>query len=417
MISFLSLKSLASRKFISFLSILSIALSLSLFLMVEKLRKGVEDGFTNTISNADLIVGSRSGPLQLLLYTVFHMGSPTNNIRFSSYEEIKKNPIIDWTIPISLGDSYKGHRVVATDENFFKHYQFHGDRNVEMDKGQWASGIFDVVLGSQVAKKLNHKMGDKLVLSHGISEKAVLEHDDSPFEVTGILKPTGTPLDKSVFISLYGMEAIHVGWESGAPNYEDTTDKSKLTRDDLKVEQLTSFILKTKNRFALLHLNRFIGAFEKEPLMGIIPAVTLTELWGLLDQLEKAFLAISFFVVLIGFLSVLISLYMSLNERQREMAILRSIGVSPLKITTLLIVEATFLSIIGCLLGFALQYIFLGIVNPILEANYSVFIPMTKPSAREFVVVGLFILLGPLSGLIPALKAYKTSLHNGLLVK
>ena len=124
MISFLSYKSLASRKFISFLCVLSIALSLSLFLMVEKLRNGVEEGFTNTISNADLIVGSRSGPLQLLLYTVFHMGSPTNNIRYSSYEEIKSNPTVAWTIPISLGDSYKGHRVVATDENFFKHYQF-----------------------------------------------------------------------------------------------------------------------------------------------------------------------------------------------------------------------------------------------------------------------------------------------------
>lgn len=416
MIRFLSIKSLKSRKFISFLCVLSIALSLSLFLLVEKLRNGVEDGFTNTISNADLIVGARSGPLQLLLYTVFHMGSPTNNIRYSSYKEFSEIPIVDWTIPISLGDSYKGHRVVATDINFFKHYQFHGDKKVEMKEGKWAEGVFDVVLGSLVAKKLNHKLDDQVVLSHGISDAAVLEHDKSPFKVVGIMKPTGTPLDKSVFISLHGMEAIHVGWESGAPS-DDEIDYSALTKDKLEVGQLTSFILRSKNRIALLGLRRQISLYEGEPLMGIIPAMTLTELWSLLDQLEKAFLGISFFVVIIGFLSVLISLYMSLNERQREMAILRSVGVSASKITGLLIAEATFLSIIGCLMGFLFQYVFLWILNPILESQYSVFIPVAAPTLREGIVILFFMGLGPISGLIPAIKAYKTSLHNGLLIK
>jgi putative ABC transport system permease protein len=416
MIRFLSIKSLRSRKFISFLCVLSIALSLSLFLLVEKMRSGIEEGFTNTISNADLIVGARSGPLQLLLYTVFHLGSPTNNIRYSSYQEFSKIPIVDWTIPISLGDSYKGHRVVATDNSFFKHYQFHGDRNIEMDDGKWSDGVFDVVLGALVARKLNHKLGDQVILSHGISESAVLEHDKSPFKVVGIMKSTGTPLDKSIFISLHGMEAVHVGWESGVPDDEEI-DYSELTKDKLKITQITSFILRSKNRIALLGLRRQISLFEGEPLMAIIPALTLTELWSLLDQLEKAFLGISFFVVLIGFLSVLISLYMSLNERQREMAILRSIGVSASKITGLLITEATFLSVIGCLTGFLFQYIFLWVLNPILESNYSIFIPINAPTLRDAIVILFFMGLGPISGLIPAIKAYKTSLHNGLLIR
>ena len=219
MLRFLSLKSFRNRKLISFLCIFSIALSLSLFLIVEKLRKGIEDGFTNSISNADLIVGARSGYLQLLMYSIFHMGEPTNNITIDTYKKIKSHPAVDWTIPISLGDSYRGYRVVATDDNFYRHYQFYGDKNLEILTGEWRTNTFDVILGSQVAAKFNHQLGDSIILAHGISAKAMLKHKKTPFKVIGVLKPTGTPVDKSLYISLKGMEALHVGWENGAPSF------------------------------------------------------------------------------------------------------------------------------------------------------------------------------------------------------
>lgn len=414
MISFLSLKSLASRKFISFLCILSISLSLSLFLIVEKLRDGVQDGFTNTISQADLIVGARSGPTQLLLYTVFHMGSPTNNILYSSYETIKNHPTVAWTIPISLGDSYQGYRVVGTTAEFLEHYRFYGDKQVELAQGQWKNTVFDVVLGSTVARELRHKLGDEVILSHGIQEDALMDHDNAPFKVGGILKQTGTPIDKSVFISLYGMEAIHLGWENGVPSYGEETDVDGITKEQLKTEQITSFILRTKNRIALLGLQRFIMDFKPEALSAIIPAMTLTELWGMLDQLENAFVGISFFVIVIGFLSILIALYMSLNERQQEMAILRSVGVSARQIVGLLLSEAFFLSLMGGIFGFVLQYGILIVIGPIVEAKFGLNIPISNPTTFELYVVGLFIVLGTLSGLIPALKAYRSSLHQGL---
>lgn len=414
MISFLSLKSLASRKFITFLCILSISLSLSLFLIVEKLKDGVQDGFTNTISQADLIVGARSGPTQLLLYTVFHMGSPTNNILYSSYEKIKNHPTVAWTIPISLGDSYQGFRVVGTDKNFLEHYRFYGDKKVELQHGKWKNSVFGVVLGSMVAYKLNHSVGDEIILSHGIQEDSVMDHDNAPFEVSGILKPTGTPIDKSVFISLYGMEAIHVGWENGVPHYGEEEDLSEITKEQLKTEQLTSFILRTKNRIALLGLQRYIMDFKPEALSAIIPAMTLTELWGMLDQLENAFVGISFFVILIGFLSILIALYMSLNERSQEMAILRSVGVSARQIVGLLLSEAFFLSLTGGIFGFVLQYLILGAMGPFIEERFGLSIPISNPTSFELIVVGGFITLGTLSGLIPALKAYRSSLYNGL---
>lgn len=416
MLNFLVLKSFRNRKFISFLCILSIALSLSLFLMVEKLRNGVEQSFTNSISNADLIVGARSGSLELLLYSIFHMGSATNNITIETYDKIKGHPAVAWTIPISLGDSYKGYRVVATDKNFFNHYQFYGDRHIEMNQGVWSNDVFDVVLGSQVAKSLSHKLGDSLVLSHGVSESSILDHERTPFKVKGILKPTGTPIDKSLYITLHGMEAIHVGWESGAPSYEEI-DQSRFNKENLKTTQITSFVLRTKNRIALLGLKHYISKYEGEALSGIIPAVVLTQLWGLLDQLEKAFLGISLFVIIIGFLTILISLYMSLNERKREMAILRSLGVSAKEITFLLFTEAFILSFIGVTLGFLVQYLLLFIFGPILEDLYGFYLVISKPTVRELIISLCFIGFGCFFGLVPALKAYRTSLNNGLIVK
>ena len=124
MINFLTFKSIKNRKFTSFLCVLSIALSVTLFLGIERIRNGARDGFTNTISKTDLIVGAKGGPLQLLLYTVFHIGGAVNNIKISTYNDIKANPQVEWTIPISLGDAYRGFRVVGTDENFYEHYRF-----------------------------------------------------------------------------------------------------------------------------------------------------------------------------------------------------------------------------------------------------------------------------------------------------
>ena len=164
MITYLNWKSVQNRKLTSLLCVASIALSVALLLGVERIKNGARDGFTNTISQTDLIVGAKGGPLQLVLYTVFRIGSPTNNIRFSSYTKIKNLPEVDWTIPISLGDAYRGYRVVGTDENFFKHYRYRRNQKIKVLNGKIPIGIFDVVLGYEVAQKFQHKPSDSIIL-------------------------------------------------------------------------------------------------------------------------------------------------------------------------------------------------------------------------------------------------------------
>jgi len=416
MIHFLTFKSLANRKFTSLLCVLSIALSVTLFLGIERIRTGARDGFTNTISKTDLIVGAKGGSLQLLLYTVFHIGSAVNNIRMSTYEEIKSSPLVEWSIPISLGDSYKGYRVVATDENFFKHYRFRGDQSVAFEDGVAPTDTFDVVLGSEVAKKLGHKVGDPIVLTHGLASEAILSHGKTPFKIVGIMQQTMTPIDTGVYINLYGMEAMHFGWESGVPSDEEI-DPARFKKENIQINQITSFMMKLKSRIAILKMRRMIDTYEKEPVMGIIPALSLSEMWQTIGYVEQILFLVSLCVLLVGILSILISLYTSINERRREMAILRSLGARTYHIFVLLMYESLLLVISGCLIGVGFLYGLLYFVRPWLESNFSVYMEISSLSTSEWKFLAGIILAGFIAGLIPAIKAYRNSLQDGLTIK
>ncbi len=254
----LALKSLKNRQTSTLLTILSISLSVTLLLAVERTKRAAEEGFIQAVSQVDLLVGGRTGPLNLILYLVFNMGSASNNISWESYQEIKNLPEVDWTIPYSLGDGHRGFRVVATDENFYKHYRFRGNQKVELLEGQPALDVWDVVLGSDVYKKLKYKLGDSVVIAHGVTRgEGLLFHDDKPFRVVGVLKPTGTALDQSLYISLYGMEAIHIDWKYSEAN---NTTQSKvaispfdLKKENIKIGPITSFFLRTKSRIETSH--------------------------------------------------------------------------------------------------------------------------------------------------------------------
>nr|MBC8284953.1 ABC transporter permease [Nitrospinota bacterium] len=403
MVSYLTWKSIQNRKLTSLLCVASIALSVALLLGVERMKNGARDGFTNTISQTDLIVGAKGGTLQLVLYTVFRIGSPTNNIRYSSYNEIKNFPEVAWTIPISLGDAYRGYRVVGTDENLFNHYRFRGDQKIEIFDGKIPAGIFDVVLGYEVAQKFQHKTSDSIILSHGISEKSFMQHSGTPFKVVGILKPTATPIDRSIFITLEGMEAMHFGWENGVPVKNSGVTLEKLKKENIHIGQITSFLLKTKNRIQTLKLQRKIDSFPKDPLMAVIPGLALHQLWRNLSYVENILYLISLCVLAVGLISVIVSLYTSLNERRREIAIFRALGAGAGKVLSLLLFESSLIVLAGILIGTMILYLCLFIVRPYLESNFSLYLPIEFLSSTELIYLGSILLGGVTAGFIPAI--------------
>lgn len=415
----LALKSLKNRAFATILTVISIALSVALLLSVERAKRAAEEGFTQTISKTDLIVGARSGSLQLLLYSVFNMGTATNNVSWESYQDLKKNPAIDWTIPYSLGDSHRGFRVVGTDENFFTHYHYRGNHGVELEEGHGLQGLWDVVIGSDVQRKLNYRLGDKIIISHGVTRgEAILKHDDKPFEVVGVMKQTGTPLDRAVYISLEGMEALHIDWQNGAmPTADKVIPASKIKKEDLKIHAITAFFVGAKSRLDVLKMQRQINEYKDEPLMAIIPGVALSELWGGLSYAENVLRIVSWMVVLVGFMAMLIALTTTLNERRREMAILRAIGARPNQIVGLLVFESAMLTICGIVLGMAVSIGLMEGLKPWLESEFGLYLAGPALTSVEVYFMLVTFIGGTLIGFIPALRAQKLALKDGLSVR
>jgi len=414
----LFIRSLWNRRSTAVLTIFSISISVTLLIGVENIRKGVRTSFSSAVSGTDIIVGARGGSLQLLLYSIFRIGNATNNLSWESYNEFHNDKRVKWTIPISLGDSHRGFRVLGTNQEYFKHFRYGSKNKLEFSRGQSFSKVFDVVIGSEVAIKLNYRLNEKIIIAHGTGKKSFLKHDDRPFKVVGILKPTGTPVDQSLHVSLEGITAMHIDWESGAPPMEgESLSSADILKLDLKPDEITSFLIGLKSKIHAFSLQRQVNSFKEEPLSAIMPGVALQELWNLLRTAEVGLRIITWFVLFAGLLGMMTSLLSGLNERRREMAILRSVGAGPGTISFLLIFEAIFLTLVGILFGLLFLYITLFVSQPLLEAYFGLFIPIQPPSVKDLIILGVIILNGMLMGLIPALRAYRQSLSDGMTIR
>ena len=268
----LSKKSLFNRKVTTGLTVFTIALSMVLLLGIERIRHGTKESFENTVSQVDLIIGARSGPINLLLYSVFRIGDATNNVSFESYKKFSEHKDVKWSIPISLGDSHKGYRVVGTNTNFFKHYRFAGTQELTFSSGTMFSNLFDVVLGADVARNLDYNIGDDITLSHGTSKAAFQDHKDRSFVVVGILHKTGTPVDSSVHVSLEAIEALHIDWKGGAPPRPgEETSQRELLEMNLQPHAVTAFFVRLKSKIGIFRLQREVNEFEEEAMSAILP--------------------------------------------------------------------------------------------------------------------------------------------------
>ncbi len=412
----LAWKSARNRKVTAILSILTVAISAILLLGVERIRTQAKSSFANTISGTDLIVGGRSGQVNLLLYSVFRIGNATNNIDWKSYQEFSQHRAVKWAIPISLGDSHKGFRVMGTNHSYFEHYRYGQKQNLAFSQGREFNGLFETVLGADVAKQLGYEIGSEIIIAHGISDVGFSRHDNLPFKVVGILAPTGTPVDKTVHVSLEAIEAIHVGWESGA-NLGNNPAADQLKAMDFEPKQITAMMLGLKSKIQTFALQRQINTYSKEPLSAILPGVALHELWGMMSVAEQALMAVSVFVVIAGLLGMLSSLLTSLQERRREMAILRAMGARPKHVFSLLILEASSLTFIGIVVGTLALYLILALASPIVQQNYGINLSIVTLSSYELSLLGLVQLAGTVIGFIPAFRAYKQSLSDGMTIR
>ncbi|PID59916.1 MAG: peptide ABC transporter permease [Gammaproteobacteria bacterium] len=410
----IAFRSLASRWRTATLVAITIAMSVALVLSVERLRHDARTSFVQTISGTDLVVGARSGAIQLLLYSVFHIGNATNNISIESVEDIGNIADVDWLIPLSLGDSYRGYRVIGTSRAFFEHYRYGKERGIEVATGKPFDDVFDAVLGSEVASALGHAVGDPMIVVHGTGSAAVMTHENQPFQVAGILAPTGTPIDRAVLVSLEGIEAVHVDWQRGAPIAGQVTSMDEIRTMPLEPEAVTALLVGLKSRVAVFRVQRRINEYREEPLLAVLPGATLQELWQLTGVAENALRLIVLAVLFAGLVSLVAVLLAGLNERRREIAVLRASGARPGDIFRLLTLESSLLTALGITLGMTLHVVVMLVLGQILRTRYGIVVETGLPEIRELAILGAILGAGTLAGLVPAWRAYRNALSDGL---
>jgi len=551
----LAFKSLLNRKLTFFITLFSIAISVTLLLGVQTLKTETKTSFLKSISGTDLIIGSRGASSQLLLSSVFHIGNSTNTIKYETYQDIEKLPAVEWAVPISMGDSHKGYTVIATNLSFYDHFSYANKQNLTVQSGSIDDDMFAVAIGADVAQKLDYHVGDRIIVTHGDGEIEGHDHDNIPFFVSAILAPSFTAIDQTLIISLEAMEAMHTethdhlgalpgetllnsdhhehehhdehdeGHEQHAAHehhddhdedheqhaahehhdehekdhdedheqhtahehhddhekdhdedheqhaahehhdehekdhdedheqhaahehhdehekdheqhaahdehdedheqhaahehhHEDTQDQRIARLLKLKPENINAIFVGLTSRQAILGMQSYVNNFQEEPLSAIIPAVALQELWQFFSLAESALNIVTTFVVLVGLLGMLSIILMSLNERRREMAVLRSVGARPSHIFGLIIGEAGFVCLTGIILGIILLYAVLLILQAPLANYYGFYLDINMLTSNDLLILLTIQCSALLIALIPGSLIYKYSLSDGMNIK
>ncbi len=392
---------------------LSIALSTFLMLSLDRLRQDVRLHFAQSVSGTDLIVGARTSATSLLLYSVFRIGNATQGMRWSSAQALASDPAVAWTIPLSLGDSYRGFPVVATTGAYFEHFRYGEQRALQIGQGRAFGDVFEAVVGAEVAKQLGLRLNQKIALSHGMGAFEAADHGDKPFTIVGILERTATPVDRSVHIGLDGMQAIHIDWLGGMPA-RDPISASQARQMDLTPSSVTAVLVGLKSRAAVFSMQRSVAQFRAEPLMAVLPGVVLDELWSTLAIGEQLIEAMVLLVAAVSVLCLVAVISTGLEQRRRELAVLRSLGAGPRRVLALLILEGTLVTTAAAAVGALASTLMVATLGNTLTAQFGIALRLGEPEGSQWLILAATVAAGALASILPAWRAYRMSITDGL---
>ena len=424
------------------LTIASVALSVFVLLGVEHVRQEARTGFASTVSGVDLIVGARTGEINLLLLSIFRIGTATANVSWESVEQLEQQKNVVWTVPISLGDSHRSFRVIGTTEAFFTRYKYGAKQSITFQQGQSFEAVAEVVLGARVATELGYQLGDSLVLSHGMADTSFSHHDQLPFSVSGILAATGTPIDNALIVGLEAIEAMHSDGESedhrghndhdehdghdehqehedhdahedhdGHEDHDahEVHDEHHAGHDHPPIGTVTAVLVGLNSPITTLQVKRWVDEFADEALLAILPGVALTQLWELVGNVEAILLGISILILVSSLLGLNAMLLASMRERRREIEVLRSIGAPSSFIVSLLMIESLLIVSVGVVLAVLSLLASITVANTLFAETFGLMISSQILSPSNITALGLIYLTAILVTLLPALQAYRVS--------
>lgn len=413
----LAWSSLGSRRFVALLTVACIGLGSAILIVVEQIRTEAREAFTRSVSGVDLIVGPRGGSVELLMGVVFRTGTPGRGMTFESYRQIAALPGVTWALPVSFGDSHDGYPVMGTESDYFIHFRYGRSQPLVFAAGSPFSDVFDAVIGAEVADKLGYQLNQQIALEHGLEAAMHSDHghEDKPFRIVGILQRTGTAVDRTVHVSLAGIEAMHVDWLDGRP--PDAMDK--LTAEEARQlvkapERISAMLVALDQRAAALFMQARLSDWPAEPLSAVMPGPALLELWQIVGVAENVLRGMSWCVITVVLVGMLTVLWSGLEERRREMAILRAVGAKPRHIFLLIIGEALLLTVGGLVVGILIATLTMLALENALVQHYGLSLSAAFASGAIAPLFAGILLAGLLAGLLPATRCYRRSLTDGL---
>ncbi len=432
------------------LNVLLLALGIATIVVLLLVGKQVEHNLTRNAQGIDLVVGAKGSPLQLILATIFHLDAPTGNIPLAEAAQLVQNPAVKQAIPLALGDSYQGYRIVGSTPEYLAHY------GMTPQEGRLWEGEMETVIGAAVARQAGLQVGDTFTSSHGLTEGGQA-HGERPMQVVGILQPGGAVLDRLILTSIETVWAVHEPHEATGSDAETHADEAVdssavpvvpaagmaspvpqadtappalmprfpilgggapaplpplYTRPDAATKEITALLVQYSSPMAVALFPRFVNG--QTNLQAASPASETTRLFELLGVGFKALQAFGLILMLAAALGVFIALYNALKERRYDLALMRTMGASRMKLLWHVLLEGLLMVLMGTVLGLVLGHVATEVLGWFLREAQQVEITGLAWTIEELWLLALAVGLGLVAALLPAFQAYRIDIARTL---
>lgn len=444
-LGYLAYRNMISKPLNLVLSLMLLVLSVSLVTFILQLSNQLTGQLNRNIAPVDMVVGAKGSPLQLVLSSVLHLDAPTGNINLKEAEAIKKSPFVGSAISVSYGDNYKGYRILGTEPSYFERY------DAELSQGRFFEKPFEVVAGSAVAKKLGLTVGDVFTSSHGLAATGGEAHEDHPFEVVGLLNPTGTVIDQLLVCNLESIwdahahvdekqqdaevqgkeenhtevggsdehlehaneEHPHEGEEHDHSAHDHEGDDHEHVEGHRNEDlEITSLLVKFKSPLGLVQLPRFIN--ENTNMQAVLPGFEIQRLMGLLGSGVKTINGIAVAILLVSGFSIFISLLKTIRERRHELALLRTYGLGTVKLLYLVLAEGLLLAFFGFIIGWLMGRLALILASGYIESGYGYLLPINGPDLTELVLLAVTLFIAIIAVFLASTSIFKLNISKTL---
>jgi|TARA_B100001094_G_scaffold45759_1_gene40762 putative ABC transport system permease protein len=397
----LSIKNIFNKPLSSSISLALLVLGVGIISLLLQLNTLIKDQMDNNLRGIDMVVGAKGSPLQLILSSVYHIDSPTGNISLAEAETISNNRMVGSSIKILYGDNYKGFRIVGAEKKFIELY-----KGVIKEGKDW-DNPYEVLVGSKVYEKLKINLGDELISSHGLRETGQ-SHDEGTFKVVGLLKPSNSVIDQLIITSPQSVWDIHETHDHDEHENENENEHEHEHEHDNR--EITAMLIKFKSPMNIIQFPRQIN--ENTNLQAAVPSYEISRLFKLFGFGIETLSYLAYLIIIVSGFSLFINLFNSMRERKYEMALIRTLGASRFQLSTMIIFESLVLTISGFILGLLFSRFGVMFVSSLMEESINYNLNSLKILNEEYWLLGLSVLIGVVSSLIPAIQVYKMNISK-----